>query len=124
MLQSGSNQLLMSDFRVTAYYRMIRIFVVVLFSTVLGACSLVKLTAAGSNVAVLTANEVQRCESVGDITVAVLAKVGVERVRSKVDAELTTLARNTAAERGGDAIVATSEISDGSRDYDVFKCRP
>ena len=40
----------------------------------------------------------------------------------KVAGELATLARNSAAQLGGDTVVATSEITDGSQTFAVYRC--
>ena len=88
------------------------------------SCSLVKLSPEGDNVAILTMQEVAQCTLTGETTVSVLSKVGVNRSVEKVAKELQILARNWAAERGGDAIVPTSEVEDGERSYNIYRCRP
>lgn len=90
----------------------------------LGGCTWVDLTDQGKNVAVLPAEEVEECIRVGETTVSVLDKVILSRSAEKVESELETLARNSAAERAGDSIVPTSPVEDGSRDYDIYRCRP
>ena len=86
-------------------------------------CSFVKLTAAGENVAVLQLSEVANCEQVASTTVSVVNKVVVNRSPQTVATELRTLARNHAATRGGDAIVATSNVANGEQSYNIYRCR-
>ena len=69
------------------------------------------------------AHEVLTCEKLGKTTVSLLDKVvGVDRSAEKVRGELETLARNSAADIGGDTVVAASEITDGKQAYDVYRC--
>lgn len=86
-------------------------------------CSFVKLTRGGENVAVLQMNEVGNCEQLNSTTVSVLSKVVVNRSPQKVATELRTLARNHAAERGGDTIVATSAVANGEQSFNIYRCR-
>lgn len=95
---------------------------VILTASILSGCSLVKLTAAGENVAVLQANEVGNCQQTGATTVSVVNKVVVNRDPQKVAVELRSLARNRAADRG-DAIVATTGISNGEQSFNIYRCR-
>lgn len=86
-------------------------------------CSFVKLTPAGENVAVLQLAEVANCEQLASTTVSVVNKVVVNRSPQKVATELRTLARNHAATRGGDAVVATSNVANGEQSYNIYRCR-
>lgn len=87
--------------------------------------SFVKLTPEGDNVAVLTAAEVSRCNRTGDLVVSVLDRItGIDRPSAKVERDLNSLARNDAATRGADTVVPTSEIYNGKRNYDIYRCRP
>jgi len=90
--------------------------------TLLASCTLVKLTPAGENVAVLTAAEVANCERTGTTTVSVPDKVVLERGNEKVRLELRTLARNRAADRG-DSIVPTTREVDGEQTFTIYRCR-
>jgi hypothetical protein len=88
----------------------------------LGACSFVKLTPQGENVAVLLANQVGNCERQGNVTVNVTSKVVVNRQPAKVAQELRIVARNRAADRG-DTLVATTEPRNGEQTFDIYRCR-
>ena len=101
-----------------------KLFTGLLVIPFLGGCTWVNLSDEGKNVAVLTSEEVNECIRVGETTVSVVDKVVFRRSADKVEIELETLARNGAAERGSDAIVATSPVQDGTRGYNIYRCRP
>lgn len=87
-------------------------------------CSFVKLTPQAEKVVVLSEQEVLRCEHIGQTTVSLMDKLaGVERDRAKVQNELNTLARNSAAEVNGDAVVAEGAIEDGKQRFGIYRCR-
>lgn len=89
----------------------------------LSACSWVKVTTAGQAVRLVqTKNDVSSCKELGATTASVMDKFFIERSRDKVARELADLARNTAAEMGGDTIVPISVIEDGKRTFGVYKC--
>jgi hypothetical protein len=89
----------------------------------LSACSLVKLTRQGENVAILQSNEVAACTTVGTTTVSVLDKIAaLNRSPSKVAQELRVLARNRSADRG-DTLVAVGPPDDGEQTFTVYRCR-
>ena len=90
---------------------------------VAGACSWVKPTDSGARVRVATAAEVDACTDVGTTHVSVMDKLGVlERKQAKVAEELSTLARNSAAQLGGDTVVAITDIVDGGQTFAVYQC--
>jgi hypothetical protein len=96
---------------------------VVVAVAVLQACAWVKPTASGAGVRVASATEVAGCREAGSTQVSVLDKVaGVRRGYTAVAEELATLARNSAAQLGGDTVVPTSEIVDGTQTFAVYKC--
>lgn len=91
--------------------------------TVLQACTWVKPTDAGENVVVGQAANVRTCKHISAITTSVKNQVGsMPRKPAKVSEELTTLAKNEAAIRGGDTIVAKAPASGGSMTFDVYRC--
>lgn len=93
------------------------------FALLLSSCSWVDLTDNGKNVAVLGVDEVVNCDKLGNTSTSVPDRVGFKRSAAKVALELETLARNWAAEQGGDTIVPTSPVRNGERSYDMYKCR-
>lgn len=96
----------------------------VVIIALLQACAWVKPTASGAGVRVASAAEVAGCSEAGSTQVSVLDKVaGVRRGYTTVAEELATLARNSAAQLGGDTVVPTSEIVDGTQTFAVYNCR-
>ena len=92
-------------------------------SIVLGGCTWVKVSPSGEKVRVLSPTEVRSCKLIGDTQVSLLARVGaVNRNEEKVQQELYTLARNSAADMGGDTVVPASEVQEGKQRYTVYKC--
>lgn len=89
----------------------------------LQACTWVKPTEAGAGVVVGQASNVRSCRHISTITTSVKHQVGsMPRKPTKVTEELTTLAKNEAAIRGGDTIVAKGPASGGSMTFDVYRC--
>ena len=87
------------------------------------ACTWVEPTKEGSDVLLVKAFNVETCKKVGTTTASVKHKVGIfTRSEEKVTEELTTLAKNKAAEMGGDSIVAQGEPVDGSMSFDIYRC--
>ena len=84
----------------------------------------VKPTEAGAKVRVAaTADEVAACEQLGVATATTADHVlGLPRVADVVSGELATLARNRAAEMGGDTVVADGEIRHGTQHFTVYRC--
>jgi hypothetical protein len=99
-----------------------RIFVAISMALLMSACTYVKLTPAGENVAVLQLNQVSSCTHTGSTTVSVVNKVVVNRKPDKVALELRSLARNRAADRG-DTIVAMTPVTDGEQTFNIYRCR-
>ena len=90
----------------------------------LSACTWVEPTKEGSEVGLVDASKVESCTRVGTANSSVKHQVGVfTRSEEKVKDELITLAKNKAAEMGGDSIVARDEPSEGSMSFDVYRCR-
>lgn len=91
----------------------------------LGACTWVEVSPQGEDVRVLEPERVSGCERVGKTTVNTAATVaGLKRHKVKVQDELDTLARNSAAEIGGDTVVRVGEPVDGRQVYEVYRCIP
>lgn len=91
----------------------------------LGACTWVNLDDEAANVRVVTEDQLgSSCMRTGTTHVQVRDRVILERAASNVMLELQTLARNAAAERGDDTVVAISPIEDGEQDYALYRCIP
>lgn len=91
----------------------------------LSACAWVKPTDRGARVKVAEASEVGRCRMVGTTTVSVLDNiVGMPRGYRTLAEELSTMARNEAANLGGDTVVPISDIVNGQQQFEVYHCQP
>jgi len=101
----------------------ILLITVFLVTLILDACSWVKLTPEGEKVRVLSASEVSSCKKLGKTTTTLKDKVaGMSRKQSKVEKEMQFLARNSAADMGGDTVVPVTEIEAGRQTFEVYKC--
>lgn len=90
---------------------------------VLQGCAWVKLTPNGEKARVLSAAEVASCAKVGVTTSVLKADIaGFRRKEEKVRTELAALARNAAAELGGDTVVPVTEPEAGRQTFDVYRC--
>lgn len=91
--------------------------------TVFG-CQWVKPTDGGDNVSLVKMAHVVNCEKLGSTTSTVKDSIGfIDRKERKVVDELVTLAKNDAAKMGGDTIVAKKAISEGSQEFNVYRCQ-
>ena len=98
---------------------------ITLLTTGLAACSWVALSPGADTVRVMTASDVAQCKLRGSTTVSVLGKVGpIDRNPATVEGELAMLARNSAVELGGDAVVPAGPVDAGKRKFDVYRCAP
>ena len=98
------------------------------FSTtllMLCSCVWVDLSEEAANVRIVTQDQLgSSCMRTGTTHVEVLDRVILERAASNILLELQTLARNQAAERGDDTVVAISPVVDGEQDYALYRCIP
>jgi hypothetical protein len=88
-------------------------------------CQHVKPAEGASEVRVISTGEASRqgCVRLGETMVEVAAKVGfISRSEKKVAGELETMARNEAPKLNGNAVAPTGEISEGRRDYTIYRC--
>lgn len=86
-------------------------------------CAWVALDDDGRSVLAVEPSAVEECRRIGKTTVSVRDRVAaVQRSPSRVGSELETLARNSAAEMGGNRIVALTPVRDGAREYAVYRC--
>lgn len=92
-------------------------------TAVIGGCSFVKLDPDAEEVLVLDAERTKDCERLGQTRVSVATDIGfIKRGQPAIRENLATLARNSAAEMGGDTITAETEVSDGKRTFGIFDC--
>lgn len=103
---------------------MFRISVWSVLALLLSACSWVALDPGAEDVLVLPQSRLTpECTSLGSVKVSVADRVGaLERHAEEVTADLEILARNNAAQRGGDTIVPLGPASAGQREFGVYRC--
>jgi len=74
-------------------------------------------------VRVVTAEQLHGCTNVGFAHVSVVDKLQqLQQVDGALAEKLVSLAGNSAAQLGGNAIVEMTNIVDGSQSFAVFKC--
>lgn len=101
-------------------FKLLVLFMVVLY---LPGCTWVEVTEEGSEVMLVKDINVTACKKLATTTSTVKHKVGpITRDPETVMEELTNLAKNRAAELGGDSIVAKEPEKDGSMSFDIYKC--
>jgi hypothetical protein len=99
------------------------VILAVAMTAVLGGCSFVTVDPGAEDVLVLEANRTKDCERLGQTRVSVATKIGfIKRGKPAISDNLETLARNSAAEMGGDTITAETEVSDGKQTFGIFEC--
>ncbi len=90
---------------------------------ILSACTWVQLTSGGEQVEIRAANQIAGCERLGRASSTTMDRlILVDRSSERQQEELFTLARNEAANMGGNAIVATNNVSNGRQQFDVYRC--
>ena len=92
-----------------------------LLGLTLSGCTFVALTEAGSKVAQSSAQDVNNCTLVGDVSSQTKDKVLVDRSTGKVKEELIVLARNLAADLGATDLVET-DVEGGSATFKAYRC--
>jgi len=89
----------------------------------LSGCTWVEPTKEGGEVLLVKAFNVEGCQHLGSTETSVKHVIGpVTRSEEKVTEELITLAKNRAAEMGGNSIVAKASPADGAMSFDVYRC--
>jgi hypothetical protein len=87
------------------------------------ACTWVPLTDEGARVRILKASEVAGCEKLAETTSRTSDRVVIfARSDRKVREELDSLARNEAADLGGDAIAPIGTPKNGRQSFGVYRC--
>ena len=109
----------------TQEFIVMRIHIYALCFAVIGlpSCTWVEPTKEGLDVTLVKPYNVETCIKLGETTASVKHQIGpVTRSEEKVVEELVTLARNKAAEMGGDSIVTIAPVKDGVMSFEVYKC--
>ena len=86
-------------------------------------CAGLRLSDSGEKVRVLDPAEVSSCRELGRTNTTTTAMVmGIPRPIETVSKELRIVARNSAANMGGDTIVPLTVIENGAQTFMVYKC--
>jgi hypothetical protein len=85
-------------------------------------CTWVNLSESGEDVQIGYAGNVQNCRMLGVVNVTTQSKVVVERGSAKVQEELYTLARNSAASMGATNLVQHDMPKDGAQSFSAYRC--
>jgi len=89
----------------------------------LPGCAWVDLKPQADKVRILAAQEVGRCRELGRVSTVTAAKVGfIARGKDTVQEEVYRLARNNAADMGGDSVVAIGPLIEGEQAFKVYRC--
>lgn len=92
--------------------------------TLAAGCTWVKPTTNGERVSVVTPEQAEYCEKLGQTRVTTQAQVGIfSRDEKKVRDELVTMARNSAADMGGNGVIALTQVSpEGKQTFAILRC--
>lgn len=101
-----------------------KMWVPLLGAALVSGCTFVELNPQADEVLVLKPHQARECEQVRRSSSQVLDKLWfINRNQEKMAEELQTLARNTAVELGGNAVVADSEIVNGKQSFIIYNCQ-
>lgn len=101
------------------------VLMISVFTAVAGvtACTWVKPTTSASRVSVATPEQANYCEKLGQTRVTTQNRVAIfDRNDKKVAEELTTMARNSAADMGGNAVIPLTQVADGKQTFAILRC--
>lgn len=87
-------------------------------------CTWVKPTTSGERVSVVTNEQANYCEKLGQTRVTTQSKLGIfSRDDKKIGEELITMARNSAADMGGNGVIALTQVSpEGKQTFAILRC--
>lgn len=95
-----------------------------LVSGLMSGCSFVKPVPQAADILLLKPYQARECEQVSRTTTQVMDKVWfVNRNPERMAEELATLAKNTAVEKGGNAVAPDSEIENGKQRFIIYNCQ-
>ncbi|VAX13688.1 hypothetical protein MNBD_GAMMA24-680 [hydrothermal vent metagenome] len=98
--------------------------ILILFSIlIVSACTWVNVKPGAETVRVAKPEQVLNCKKMGSSTVTVTAEVAaIARDPETIQQELVTLARNSAADLGGNVVVPVSKIDKGKQIFVIYDC--
>ena len=100
----------------------LRILIATVLLTLAG-CAGLRLSDGGEKVRVLDPSEIDSCRELGRTNTTTTPQVmGIPRPIETISRELRIVARNSAANMGGDTIVPLTVIENGAQTFMVYKC--
>jgi hypothetical protein len=100
-----------------------KIFICISVSLLFSACTWVNENKSGRDIAIVSMNDVNNCQKMGNINVSVKHKIGIiNRGKTKVLKELQILARNEGVNLGANRIAPNSDPIEGKQTYQAFIC--
>lgn len=101
-----------------------RMIVPVVGALMVSGCSFVNLNPKAQDVLLLKPYQARECDQLRRSTSQVLSKIWfINRSKDAMEDELVILAKNTAADLGGNAVVPDSEIVDGKQTFVIYNCQ-
>ncbi len=103
---------------------MARLFFSLLAMSLISSCSnWVQVTSEGQAVNLIATDVPDNCNRVGRVQARTLGRIiGIERGAERLQDELAQIARNEAADRGGNTIAPESLIIDGRQTFGIYSC--
>lgn len=99
-----------------------QILVVLVFLGLQG-CVWVDLKPQAQKVRILNSAEVAQCKAIAQVTANTTDKIGfIARDRDSVQEEVNLLARNHAADLGGDSLLPAGPMLEGQQKFKVYRC--
>ncbi|WP_041521781.1 DUF4156 domain-containing protein [Gilvimarinus agarilyticus] len=90
----------------------------------MASCSWVELEEDARQVTLAAPQDITQCKQISHVTASVMDGMGpFTRSEGKMSEELATMARNEAAQLGGDTVVPSSSIVDGRQHFTVYRCQ-
>ena len=82
-----------------------------------------QVTSEGQAVDLIAADVPTNCNRIGRVQARTLGRIiGIERGAERLQDELAQIARNEAADRGGNTIAPESLIIDGRQTFGIYSC--
>lgn len=98
--------------------------IVMLGGFLLAGCSFNEPTEASKQVMLVKDYNVTSCQKLGVTVARVKDSLGaIKFSEDEVQEELIVIAKNDAAEMGGDSIVAVSDVKGGVQKFAIYRCR-
>ena len=103
---------------------MARLFFSLLAMSLISSCSnWVQVTSEGQAVKLIATDVPKNCNRIGRVQARTLGRIiGIERGAERLQDELAQIARNEAADRGGNTIAPESLIIDGRQTFGIYSC--